>query len=92
MPISLTYENLISAEQAIVKNGGNVPYSLDSTLVFKTGVPLVGDVHVPLKYSGDLPLKSILSNPKAILQSPTAQKIARELIMHFFGEAGRRMN
>ncbi len=84
LPVSMTYENLLAAEQSIVKSGGNVPYSLDGGLSFNTGSPLLGTVRVPLQYSGTLPLKEILSNPQAIMHNPAAQKLARQLIGGFF--------
>ena len=52
LPVTLTYENLLAAKQGIVKSGGNVPYALDGGLTFNTGVPLLGDKRVPLRYAG----------------------------------------
>src|SRR4029079_19741492 len=42
LPVTLTYENLLAAEQAIVKSGGNVPYTLDAGLSLNSGMPLIG--------------------------------------------------
>lgn len=80
LPVTLTYENLLAAEQGIVSSGGNVPYVLDGGLSLNTGMPLLGNLRVPLQYNGTLPLKDILSNPQAIMQNPAAQKLAKELI------------
>jgi LEA14-like dessication related protein len=85
LPVTLTYENLLSAEQAIVAGGGNVPYTLDGDLVFNSGLPLIGDVRVPVQSTGTLALKAIVSNPQAILQNAAAAKLAKELIGSFFG-------
>jgi LEA14-like dessication related protein len=83
LPVTLSYERLLAAEQGIVKSGGNVPYALDGGLSFNSGVPLLGDVHVALpQFSGTLPLRDVLSNPQAILQDPAAQKLAKELLGH----------
>jgi LEA14-like dessication related protein len=84
LPVALTYENLLAAEQAIVKSGGNVPYGLDAGLSFDRGSTLTGDVRVPLQYNGTLALKEILKNPQAIMQSAAAQKLAGELLTDFF--------
>jgi LEA14-like dessication related protein len=80
LPVTLTYENLLASEQSIVKSGGNVPYTLDGALSFNTGMPMLGDVQVPLQYSGTLPLKEILNNPQIIMQNAAAQKLATQLI------------
>src|SRR5258708_203870 len=37
VPVSLTYENLLSAEQAIAAGGGEVPYDLNGVFVFDAG-------------------------------------------------------
>ena len=34
VPVRLTFEKLLAAEQALVKGGGKVPYELDGALVF----------------------------------------------------------
>lgn len=84
LPVTLTYENLLAAEQAIVKSGGNVPYAFDGGLTMNAGTPVFGDVHVPLQYSGTLALKEILNNPRVLLQSPAAQKLAKQLLGGLF--------
>jgi LEA14-like dessication related protein len=84
LPVTLTYENLLAAEQAIIKGGGDVPYSLDGGLAVETGMPMLGKLRVPLQYSGTLKLKEILNNPQAIMQNPAAQKLAKQLIGGLF--------
>ena len=84
LPVTMTYENLLAAEQGIVKSGGNVPYVLDGGLSLNTGTPMLGDIRVPLQYNGTLPLKEILNNPQAVMQNPAAQKLAKELLGSFF--------
>jgi LEA14-like dessication related protein len=84
LPVTMTYENLLAAEQGIVKSGGNVPYVLDGGLSLNTGTPMLGDIRVPLQYNGTLPLKEILNNPQAVMQNPAAQKLAKELLGGFF--------
>ena len=80
LPVTLTYENLLAAEQGIVKSGGDVPYALDGGLSFDSGVPVIGKLRAGLQNSGTLPLKDVLRNPQAILQNPAAQKLAKELV------------
>ena len=84
LPVTLTYENLLAAEQAIVKTGGDVPYALDAGLSLDTGSPLMGSVRVPLKYDGTLKLRNILNDPRMVMQNPAAQKLARQLIGGLF--------
>jgi LEA14-like dessication related protein len=84
LPVTLTFENLLAAEQGIVKSGGNIPYYLDAGLSFNTGNPILGSLRVPLQYNGILPLKDILKNPQAVMQNPAAQKLARQLIGGLF--------
>lgn len=86
LPVTLTYENLLAAEQAIVKSGGNVPYALDAGLSMSSGSSFMGSLRVPLQYSGTIPLKDMLNNPKIILQNPAALKLAKQLVGSLFGK------
>jgi len=84
LPVTVTCENLLAAEQGIVKSGGNVPFALDAGLSLDSGSPLAGKLRVPLEYSGTLPLRDILNNPQALLHNPAAQKLAKELMGSLF--------
>ena len=84
LPVTLTYENLLAAEEGIMKSGGNVPYSLDAGLSLNSGMPMLGNLRVPIQYNGTLPLKDILNNPQAVMQNPAAQKLAKELVGALF--------
>ena len=84
LPVSVAFEDLLSAEQAIRDTGGDVPYDLSGGLSFDTGNPLLGSLRVPLRYSGTLPLKRILSDPQALLQSDAARKLAAQVLGQFF--------
>lgn len=86
VPVSVAFENLLSAEQAIRDSGGDVPYDLEGGLSFDTGNPLLGSLRVPLRYSGTLPLKRVLSDPEALLRSEAARKLAGEVLGRFFGK------
>jgi hypothetical protein len=85
LPVTLAYENLLAAEQGIMKSRGNVPYALDGGLSVNMGMPLLGNVRVPLQYKGTLALKEILNNAQAVMQNPAAQTLAKELIGNYFG-------
>jgi LEA14-like dessication related protein len=80
LPVSVTYEHLLSAEQAIRAGNGDVPYDLDAGLSFDTGNPLLGTLRVPLRHSGTLPLREVLSDPQALLKSEAARKLAAEVL------------
>lgn len=85
VPVTLTYDNLLAAKDALVKSGGNFEYALDAGISVDTGAPILGNLRVPLKYSGKLPLKDILSNPSVLLRSSAAKKLAAELFGSIFG-------
>src|SRR6185312_7061855 len=85
LPVTVAFDNLLKAEQAIRDSGGNVPFDLGGGLSFETGSPLAPSIRVPVHYSGTLPLKRILSDPEALLQSPAAKRLAAAVLGHFFG-------
>ena len=85
VPVAVAFENLLAAEQAIRDSGGNVPYDLAGGLSFETGNPLVGSLRVPLRHRGTLPLRRVLSDPQALLQSEAARRLAAEVLGRFFG-------
>src|SRR5207237_9063062 len=85
VPVTVSFEKLLSAEQAVRDSGGNVPYDLSGGLSFDTGSPLAGKVRVPLHHAGTIPLKQILSDPQALLESPAAKRLAALVLGHFFG-------
>ena len=85
LPVSVTFDHLLSAEQAIRGSGGDVPYDLDAALSFDTGNPLFGSLRVPLRHSGTLPLKQVLSDPQALLRNPAARRLATEVLGGLFG-------
>lgn len=86
VPVALTFENLLAAESALVKTGGNVPYALDAGLTVGGGSALLGQsLRLPLNYSGTLPLKDVLSDPKVLMQSPAARALAQKVLGKAFG-------
>ena len=84
VPVSIAFDQLLAAEAAIRDSGGNVPYDLAGGLSFDTGAPLVGRVRVPLRHSGTIPLRRILSDPEALLRSPAAKRLAAAVFGSFF--------
>jgi LEA14-like dessication related protein len=85
LPVTVGFDDLLKAEQAVRDSGGNVPFDLAGGLSFETNSPLAPTVRVPLRYSGMLPLKRILSDPEALLQNPAAKRLAATVLGHFFG-------
>lgn len=85
VPVRLTYANLIDAGSAISRGGWNIPYKLAGGVGVDTGMPLLGQMRVPLEYSGELPLKKLLSDPVTLLRSPEARKLAELLAQRALG-------
>lgn len=91
LPVTVTFENLLAAEQAIVKGGGKIPYSFTGDIDVSSaaggaaGNLLGQSAKVPLKYGGTLDVKSLLSDPQALLNSPAAKKLAQRLLTGQFG-------
>lgn len=85
LPVTVAFEDLLRAEQAIRGSGGDVPYDLQAGLSFDTGSPLLGSLRVPMRYSGTLPLRRVLSDPEALLRSEAARRLAREVLGRFLG-------
>ena len=84
LPVRLSFRDLLAAEQAIARSGGNVPYSFDGALQFSPGnVPHSGPVRVPVKFSGTLPLRdafeSVIRNP-SVLANPDARRILQSVL------------
>jgi LEA14-like dessication related protein len=85
IPIPLSFENLLSAEEAIRKGGGDVTYGLDAAFDFDTGLPVIGNQRVPLRHEGTLNVKELLSkNWGTILSSPAAKELAQKVLGGMF--------
>jgi LEA14-like dessication related protein len=84
IPVPLTFEHLLSAEEAIRKGGGDVTYGLDAGLNFDTGLPVIGVQRVPLQHEGTLKVKELLQkNWSTILTSPAAKELAQKVLGGF---------
>jgi hypothetical protein len=87
LPVHLNFQRLLSAEQAIAKSGGNVPFSFEGTLEFTpgklAGLPIAQPVRVPVKYSDTLHLRDMLmraAQDPQFLSNPDAQRLIRSVI------------
>lgn len=87
LPVHVTFENLLAAEEAIRKGGGDVPYALDATFEFPSGsIALLNQpMRVPLKYNGTLRTRELLKDPMVLLRSPAARKLAERALGSILG-------
>lgn len=80
LPVTVTFAELLKAEEAIRKGGGDIPYALDATFKLGGGTALLGQqVSVPVNYSGTIRLRELLRDP-AVLQGPAARELARKVL------------
>lgn len=61
LPVTLNFASVLEASQRLRGAPGDVPYNLEGGLSFDTGVPLMGQLRVPLQYGGTLHLREILN-------------------------------
>ena len=88
LPVKLTYENLLSAEQAIVKGGGKIPYSFTGGLDVGEGAGLpflTKGARVPLEYQGTLDVKEVVAKGRDVMNSPAGRKLAMDLVGGWLG-------
>jgi LEA14-like dessication related protein len=88
-PVTLTWQNVLGAEEVIRRRGGDIPYTLEGQLGFDVNVPQLlifsQPLRLPLRYSGVLPVRELLKDPLVLLRSPAAARIAQialNLLMH----------
>jgi len=87
LPVHLSFQRLLNAEQAIASSGGDVPYSFDGSLEFTpgklAGLPLSQPVRVPVKHSDTLRLRDMVmraAQDPQFLTNPDAQRLIRSVI------------
>src|SRR5262245_45640602 len=90
VPVTLTFEDLLAAEKAIVAAQGTVPFQIDGSLKFSGGAKnaltdITGGLNVPLKYQGSLDVTQLVRNPQALMNSPAAKKLASQLAGSMLG-------
>jgi LEA14-like dessication related protein len=81
VPVRLSFDDLLKAGRAIRAGGGDIPYEFDGALAFGgggSGLATLGmPDRIPLRYSGTLPLRRLLSDPQVLLNSPAARRLAQ---------------
>ncbi|HSI34513.1 MAG TPA: LEA type 2 family protein [Tepidisphaeraceae bacterium] len=81
VPVTVTFEMLWGVADTLRAGGGVVDYTLDVGVDVETGIPIVGRQRVPLSYTGTLDVgKLIKDHWRTILTSPTARKLASEVL------------
>lgn len=83
LPISIKWQDMLKARDALIQTGGDVPYTLSGDLNFNTGLPLIGDQTIPLSHTGRLPLRQALSDPQVLMKSPVARELAQAILGGF---------
>jgi LEA14-like dessication related protein len=82
LPVTLTFEDLLRAEDSLRRSAGDIPYQLDATLIFggsSAPAALLGQkVSLPIRHTGTLRLRELLRDPAA-LTSPAARQLAQRL-------------
>lgn len=85
LPISVTFDNLLKAQDAIRKSV-DVPFNFTGNLAFKTpGQMLSLPVNVPFQYQGTLPVRQVLSDPAVLLNNPAARRLAGQALDRILG-------
>lgn len=87
LPVSVSFDSLLKAEEAIRRGSGDVPFQFSGDLDFGSSskLPLNLPLKVPFDYRGTLPVKQVLSDPTVILSSPAARKLAGQAIDRILG-------
>lgn len=85
LPVNITFDELLKLKDPLAATKGNVPYKLGSTLKLRPGTAAFGDVEVPIEYEGTLPLRDMLRDPALLLKSPSAKKLAAEILGGLLG-------
>jgi LEA14-like dessication related protein len=81
LPISLSWQNVLGAEEVIRHHGGDIPYTLEGRLGFDVNIRQLlvfkEPLRVPLRYSGVVPVRDLIKNPSILLRSPAAVRLAQ---------------
>ncbi len=86
LPVAVTFENLLKAEKIIASSGANIPYALSGGLTFDSGLPVIGQMRVPLSHEGTLALRDILQHPNALLGGEAAKKLGKMVLGGWLGK------
>lgn len=77
IPVSLSFEKVLSAERALANSGGKVPYDFSGELQFSAG-PLKAlgqSIKVPIQFSGTLDFRKVLEDPMSLVNSPAGKRV-----------------
>jgi LEA14-like dessication related protein len=86
LPVHVSFENLLTISDGIRKTGGDIPYELEAGLEFGGGSALLGrPVRVPVRFSGTIPVRQLLKDPKVLLRSSAARELARDVLGGLLG-------
>lgn len=96
LPVQLRFDQLLAAEQAIARSGGNVPYQFDGGLTFSSGkLASLGELKVPLHFTGTLDFRKAveeaIQNPRTVLelaQNPNGRKFFEAVMGRSIGGGG----
>jgi LEA14-like dessication related protein len=93
LPISLTWPNVLGAEEVMRHNRGDIPYTLEGQLGFGVNAPQLflfnQPLRVPLRYSGVVPVRQWLKDPSLLLRSPALARLAQIALGHVLGQQTR---
>lgn len=85
LPVSLTWQNVLSAEETIRHQGGDIPYTFDGTLTFDVHqLRLDQPARLEMHYSGTLPIRQVLRDPSLLLRSPALRRLAQIVLDQVF--------
>ena len=83
LPVRIDFKQMLAAEQAIVRSGGNIPYAFDGGLEFSPAKQFLSKpIRVPVRFSGTLPLRNALQKAltdPAFLANPDARRLLGSL-------------
>lgn len=91
LPISLSWGNVLGAEEVIRHHKGDIPYTLDGQLGFNMNIRHLlifnQPLRVPLHYGGVVPVRELIKNPSVLLTSPSAARLAQIAVGLVFNRA-----
>ena len=89
VPVRLSFDDMLKAGRSVWAGGGDIPYEFDGALGFTGGGGLAAlgmPQRIPLRYSGTLPLRRLISDPQVLLSSPAARRLAQWGLGTLMGE------
>ncbi len=85
VPVVLTWQSILSAEEAIRRLGGDIPYTFEGELYFDLRRLEVGrPAKIDLYYEGVLPIRDVLRDPSLLLRSEAVRRLAEIVLGQIF--------